>query len=189
MLRVVLILTAALLLAPLSGASEPPTDDIEVRIDRRGGLFIIDVDLPLAVSADDAWPVITDYDHMAEFISNITYSRIMSRDGNRLRVEQKGRAGHGLLSMSFENVRDVELIPPVEIRTHLVSGNLEEADSITRLVDRADGCHLVNHGEYVPTLWVPLAIGRSFMESQARVQFGQLRAEIMRRKARVASSR
>lgn len=184
-----LLFAIVLLLAPFTGAADTRNDDIEVRIDRQGSRFIIDIDLPLSATAEEAWAVITDYDHMADFISSITHSRVLSRDGNRLRVQQKARAGRGIFSMSFENVRDVELTPPTEIRTRLVSGNLEDAQSLTRLVQRGDRWHLVNHGEYVPTMWVPLAISRGLLESEARVQFGELRAEIMRRKANVATNR
>ena len=170
-------------------AKESSGDDIAVSVDRQGGLFIIDVDLPLEATPEEAWAVISDYEHMAEFISNITHSRVLSREGNTLRVEQKGRASRGIFSVSFENVRDVVLDPPTQIRTRLVSGNLERAESLTRLEPRGDRCHLVNHGEYVPSIWVPLAIGRHFIEAEAREQYGELRTEIMRRKRKVAAAR
>ena len=90
-------------------------------------------------------------------LPQLTESRVMSRDGNRLRVMQKGRASRGPLSFSFENVRDVQLVPPTEIHTQLVSGTLRDARSVTRLVRTPTGSMLHNHGEYTPG---PLGIGR-----------------------------
>ncbi len=187
--RILLLLVLALVPAALLAADAGRDDDIAVRVDRRGSLFIIDVDVPLDATAEEAWATISDYDRMADFVSNITYSKVISRNDNSLRVEQKGRASHGIFSVSFENVRDVELVPPIEIRTKLVSGNLEHAESLTTLVQRNGRLHLVNHGEYVPSIWVPLFIGRHIIEGAAREQFGEMRAEIMRRKAKVASGR
>lgn len=184
----VLLLFVALFPAGLL-AADATSEDIAVHVDRRGGLFVIDVDVPLDVSVEEAWATISDYDRMADFVSNITYSRVISRTGNSLRVEQKGRASRGIFSVSFENVRDVELDPPTQIRTKLVSGNLQHAESLTTLVERDGRLHLVNHGEYVPTIWVPLFISRNMIESEAREQYGEVRAEMMRRKGNVANRR
>src|SRR4051794_23637190 len=112
-------------------------DDITVRVVTHGSTVVIDVELPLTVSPEEAWSTITDYDRMTEFIPNLKESRIVSRDGNRLVVEQKGRARRGAVSFAFENVRDVVLVPPREIRTRLVSGSMRAATSQTRL-DRTD---------------------------------------------------
>ena len=184
------ILAAILLLATSSAwpaHPEPEVDDIGVTVEHHGTLFVIDVDLPLDVSPQEAWPTITDYDHMADFIPNISFSKVLSRHGNRLRVLQKGRARRGFISLAFENVRDVTLVPPSEIRTHLVSGNLKHAESVTRIVPDPRGARLLNHGEYTPAIWVPAFIARGLIASETREQFAQLRAEIMRRKARAVS--
>lgn len=162
-------------------------DDIAVQVERHGALFIIDVEFPLDVSVDEAWSTLIDYDHMAQFISNITYSKVLSREGNRLRVMQKGKASRGFLSFSFENIRDVVLTPSHAIRTTLVSGSLKQARSTTRIVGAGATSRVFNHGEYAPAIWVPPAIGRALIESETREQFAQLRAEIMRRKGKLAA--
>ncbi len=158
-----------------------------MNVERRGDWVIIDVGLPLDVSPEEAWLTLADYDHMADFLPNLLESRVISRDGNRLRVIQKGRAKRGLLSFAFENVRDVELVPPTEIRTRLVSGTLKEALSTTRIVRTETGSHLRNHGEYVPADWIPVGLATSMIESEAREQYALLRAEIRRRHEKVGS--
>src|SRR5437588_475930 len=85
------------------GAASDDGKDIAVRIQKNGPSIVVDVDLPVAATALEAWNVMTDYDNMARFISNLQSSRIIGRDGNTLTVEQKGRASRGPLTLSFEN--------------------------------------------------------------------------------------
>ena len=82
--------------------------------------------------------VVVDYlQLMRPSIGTKPESRVLERNGNHLRIVQKGEAKHGPVSFAFENVRDVVLIPPREIRTRLVSGSLKSAHSVTR-IERTD---------------------------------------------------
>jgi hypothetical protein len=132
---------------------------------------------------------VTDYDNMAKFVSNLQASRIVERIDNKLVVMQKGRASRGPLSFSFENVREILLTPPTEIRSRLISGDLESSEFITRVVDHGDSAQIVNHGEFVPKVWVPPIVGPTVIEAETRKQFRELRDEIMRRKAETAAGR
>jgi hypothetical protein len=157
--------------------------DIGVRIQRDGARIIVDVHLPVAATAIEAWAVMTDYDHMASFVSNLESSRIIERTGNTLTIEQKGRASRGPLSFAFQNVREIVLTPPSEIRSRLISGDLKASEFTTRVVDHGDSAEIVNHGEFIPKVWVPPIIGPAVIEQETRKQFAELRAEILRRKA------
>lgn len=161
-----------------------PDEDIGVTVERRDAVVLISVDVPLEVSPEEAWETMTDYDHMSRILPKLTESRIVSRDGNRLRIAQKGQTRRAFLTFSFENVRDVVLVPHSEIRSQLVSGTLRKAQSVTRIVRRGTGSRLVNQGEYQPAAWVPLTLAMPFIEAETREQFGLLRAEIMRRKGK-----
>ncbi|MDQ6620584.1 MAG: SRPBCC family protein [Pseudomonadota bacterium] len=176
------------LLAPAGVAlAAESNDDITVRVETRGKTVIVDVELPIGVSPEEAWPTLVDYDHMADFLPNLQESRILTKHGNRLRVVQKGRASRGLISFAFENVRDVALQPPHQIRTELVSGTLKAAESLTR-VERTDGgARLINHGEYTVGDLVPVSLATDSIVAETREQFARIRAEIMRRHSRVAS--
>jgi hypothetical protein len=129
----------------------------------------------------------TDYDNMARFITNLESSRIIGRDGNTLTVMQKGRASRGPLTFSFENVREIRLKPYAEIHSQLVSGDLEASEFTTRVVDHGASAQIINHGEFIPKIWVPPVIGPAVIETETRRQFQELRVEILRRKAAAAS--
>src|SRR5215470_8910068 len=173
------------LLFALAPVALPATDDadIGVRIQRRGSRIIVDVNLPVAAPAIDTWNVMTDYDHMASFVSNIESSRIISRDGNTLVVEQKGEAARGPFTFAFDNVREIVLTPIREIQSRLISGNLESSESTTTVVDHGTSSEILNHGEFIPRVWVPPIVGPAAIEAETRKQFQEFRTEILRRKA------
>src|SRR5262252_9199887 len=130
-------LAITLFLALASDAALAAADDadISVRIQRSGSRIIVDVNLPVAAPALDTWNVMTDYDHMASFVSNMQSSRIISRDGNTLMVEQKGQAARGPLTFAFEHVRQIVLTPIREAHSRQISGNLQASESTTTVVD------------------------------------------------------
>jgi len=163
--------------------AQPDDRDIAVHIQQDGSRIIVDVRLPVAATALETWAVATDYEHMASFVSNLESSRILTRVGNVLTIEQKGRASRGPLSFAFQNVREIVLTPPREIRSRLVSGDLEASEFTTRVIDHGASAEIVNHGEFIPKVWVPPIIGPAVIEAETRKQFAELRAEVLRRKA------
>ena len=180
-MRVLLSLAAAFFLAPLAHAAG---EDILVDVQKNGNEIAVSVDCPVKAPLPVVWAVLTDYDHMAQFISNLQESAVRARDGDTLQVFQKGRAARGLLSFSFENLREIRLVPYREIRSRLISGNLKSSEFTTSVVDDGEQIHIRNSGHFIPDVWVPPLIGPSVIEAETRKQFDELRAEILRRSAR-----
>jgi hypothetical protein len=183
-----LIALAALALAlPATGlqaaGSLAVDQDIQVHVKKDGAEIAVDVDVPVNASLAVAWEVLTDYDHMTEFITNLQSSNVQARDGQTLQVYQKGKAERGLLSITFENVREVQLVPYQEIRSRLISGDLKASQFTTRVVDDGTLIHIINSGRYTPKIWVPPIIGPALIEAETRKQFGEIRGEILRRNA------
>ena len=183
-----LVLVVSLGIIPLAVAQAPErteaqeAKDIVVHVKKNGETIIVDVEMTVQASPRAAWDVLTDYDHMAQFVGNVQASRITDRKGNTLTVAQKSGTSFGLLKFAFDNVREVELVPHSEIRSKLISGDMKASAFTTRIMsDGGGGARVVNHGEFVPTMWVPPVIGTAFLESETRRQFHELRAEIMRR--------
>ncbi len=182
---------AALLLSSLSATAWPvnTNQDIVVRVLKDGQNITVDVDCPVDAPWSVVWEVLTDYDHMAEFISNLEFSGVKDMAGNMLRVHQKGRASRGPLTLTFDNVREIELVPTREIRSRLISGDMKASDFVTRIVEIAARIHIVNSGHYTPNMWVPPIIGPALIEAETQKQFGEIRSEILRRSALVRQQR
>lgn len=177
------IILAALATLPTSVRSESTDDsDIMVHVTKNGPTISVDVDCPVKAPLAVVWDVLVDYDHMARFISNLETSIVRERDGDRLIVYQKGKARRGPLTLAFENEREINLYAYREIHSRLISGDLKASEFITRIVDEGDYLRIVNRGRYAPKLWVPPLIGPAIIEAETRKQFGEIRAEILRRR-------
>ena len=176
--------TMCLWFLPNVGAMAEPIDampDIKVDVRKVDGGVVIDGNFLIPVSPPEAWKVLTDYEHMPQFMRSIKTSKIIFTSPDKIRVAQTGGASRGVLSFGFEVVREVRMTPYTEIVSKVISGNLKKSDSITRLIPEVGGTRVVFHNESIPNIWVPPGIGPALINSEMTAQFGDLRAEILRR--------
>ena len=166
----------------------PPDRDIAVRVQKAGADIIVDVDCPVHAPIPTVWEVLTDYDKMASFISSLKLSVVQTRTDGVLTVRQLGKVDRGPFSFAFDNVREIELVPLVEIRSKLISGDLKASSFTTRIADVDGVVHIVHSGRYTPNVWVPPIVGPSLIEGETRKQYAEIRAEILRRASRAAAS-
>jgi len=155
--------------------------DVAVRI--QGEEAIVDVNFHVRATPQQAWAVMTDYDHATAFMSKLEKSVILSRTDEMLLVSQKGTMGYGPLSLTLETVTEIQLTPFEKMQSRLISGNMKKNDATTRLIPDATGTRIVFHLESIPDVWMPPIIGRVLVEFEARARFRQLVDEILRRKA------
>jgi hypothetical protein len=176
------LVVIAALAAPAYAAAPLDESNIDVTVEHRGPMIVVDVRMAVDATARETWDVLTDYEHMAAFVSNLKSSAILRRKGNSLEVEQMGEAKRGLLTFPFETVRLVELVPYSEIRSSLIKGKFKSYLFTTRIIDEGSKAVVVNHGEYEPTMWVPPVLGPAMIEAETRTQYAEIRREILRRK-------
>lgn len=170
-----------LALLPWLPAAAADDGDIAVQVRKDGSTIHVEVDCPVRASPAVAWDVLTDYDNMAKFISNLTRSSVRMHMGNRLQVEQKGKASRGPLSFSFENLREIQIVPQTEIRSTMIAGDTMPAAFVTRIEDRGGVTHILHTGTYTPSMWVPPGIGPMLIEAETRKQYAEIRSEVLRR--------
>jgi len=177
-------LIAIIAFAMTSASAAPDADDTGITVDlrRSGDAIEVDVDMRIEATPDEVWAVLTDYDHMASFVSNVIASRVVRHAGDTLEVEQASRLAFGPLELTFENVREATLKRPVEIRTRLLHGDMKDSTFTTRLTAENPGTHVTNHGYFIADRWIPPVIGTSVLAAETRKQFAEFRAEILRRK-------
>jgi len=155
--------------------------ELDVRI--QDEQVFVDVNFHVRATPQEAWAVMTDYDHATAFISNLERSAILARTDDTLLVSQKGTMGFGPFSMMIETVTEVRLTPYEKMQARMLSGNMKKNESTTRLIADASGTRVVYHLESIPEVWMPPIIGRALVEFETRARFRQLRDEILRRKA------
>ena len=179
-----LLVAIAFFILPIPALAEmPDATDIAVSIDRNGDTFAVTVELEVEATPQEVFAVLTDYDHMAGFVSNVLESRIVRRNGDRLAVEQKSRLAVGPLHFDFTNVREIELVPFREIRSRVTQGDMQGSSFTTTIVARGTGTRVDNRGTFLSDRWIPPIIGNMVLEAETRKQFQEFRTEILRRKA------
>lgn len=174
----VIVLLCATMVAP---AAADPAGDVAVAVDLVGETVEVQVAFSVPASRALTWAVLTDFDHMTAFISNLRASRVESRQGNVLRVTQQGAARRGFLAFPFDVTREIHLTPMSRIESHLIRGSMKSQDGVTELSGMDEETRVVFHGRSVPDVWIPPVVGKTFIEREIREQFFELRGEILRR--------
>jgi hypothetical protein len=186
-IALLIAMSGALLLDPVNAALAPDTD-IDVQASKDGEIVVVDVELSVTATPDEVWNVLTDYDHMADFVANLESSSIVARTGNTLDVMQKGTAHYGLLSFPFQSVRRVVLTPRREIHSKIMSGEMTGSEIVTRITGGGTTTQVSVRSRYVPTIWIPPIVGTSVIASETRKQWFTLREEVLRRRAQADQS-
>ena len=164
--------------------ADPQLDqDISVKVQVVGDNVIVDLTLTVPATRLQVWGVLTDFEHMAGFISNLKESKVISRSENTVNVFQRGSAQYGPVSFAFESTRELQLAPFDKIRSHLISGNMHKMEGLTQLLDEGGQTRIIYHTDSIPGVWIPPLVGKVFIEHETREQFQQMRDEIIRRKS------
>lgn len=151
----------------------------QVRID--GEWVFVDLRFSVAATRDKVWEVLTDFEHMAGFISNLKVSSVIAREGDTIQVYQSGKAQRGLLVFPFEGAREIHLTPRRRIESHLLRGSMKQQEGITELAGEGPETRVEFHGQSLPGVWIPPVVGKTFIERELREQWQEMRAEILRR--------
>lgn len=168
---------------PGASADSPTGRDIEVQVSMAGENIIIDLNFTVSASQQEVWDVLTDFDGMADFVSNLKESRIVSVSEDKFTIFQSGTATYGPIRYPFESTREVRLVPYNKILTHLISGNMHKLEGTTYLTDEAGLIRVVHRTEAIPKIWIPAVVGKVFIEHEVREQFNEMRNEVIRRKS------
>lgn len=174
-------------ISPARSGALQTDQDIKVNVARAGDLLKVRADFFVPVAPSQAFAVLTDYDHMRDFLPDVAESKVIQRAGDKLLVSQSLRMKLGIFSVPFDSVRLVELKPPYRLVSHAVSGTISKAEVTTTLVE-AQGKTLVTYeSEASLSSWLPAGIGNSFVATHVREQLTSMRLEMLRRQSSTKS--
>jgi ribosome-associated toxin RatA of RatAB toxin-antitoxin module len=159
-------------------ASAPVT----VEVEHNGDNYVATVVMIAPADRSIAWDVLSDFDHMTEFLPNLTSSRVLQRDGDRLLVQQSGRMEFGAVRMPWQSDREVQLTPQTVIHSRQLRGNMQRVESVARFSDVPGGTRVDYRVEMVPKLWMPESVAAPMMRDSMERQFSAMRDEIIKRK-------
>jgi len=180
-----LLLASLLALPALAWADErgdaPAVGEDDVSVEYRGGTYFSRATFTAPVPQTVAWEVLTDFEHMADFVPNLESSKILSREGNIWRVGQQGRADFGPFSFRFESERRIELQPRQLILARALSGSAKYMTSEMRLGREGGNTTFDYRTEMIPERWIPSSLGVNLLRHEMAEQLSAMVREMMRR--------
>lgn len=176
--RTCAVLLLALAMAPAARADDAPV----VQSTQHGDFIEIRASAHLAADRETAWRVLTDYERYPEFIPDLRSSRVVSRDGTTVVVEQEGDAALGPFRIPLAITFQIHERAPQAIESRAVAGSLRSLESRYALTTRAGGTQLTYAG--IVRIGWPLIewFAQSAVEANVRRQFVAMVDEIERRR-------
>ena len=154
---------------------------VAVSAERHGDAIEVHASAQLETDAATAWIVLTDYDRYVEFIPDLRESRVVSRHGATVTVEQSGDAMLWLLRLPLRMTFEITETPPYGLESRAVSGTLRALRSRYVLVPSSSGVRLDYVGFIAPGYELFGLIEQAVVEQNVTRQFQALADEIERR--------
>lgn len=171
-------------LAVLCACSAALAQELRVETSGESSAITVSASADMRVQLAMAWSVLTDYDHLAEFIPGMHSSRVVQRNGDQLLVEQTGVLGFLIFQQPIAVTLAVTEWPPQRIDAHAVGGNLKEMEGSYTLETLQSGAvRLSYRARLLPDFPVPPVVGTLVVRHVLARQFSAMVNEIARRDA------
>ncbi|MEK8089532.1 SRPBCC family protein [Thermithiobacillus plumbiphilus] len=172
----------AILCLVLSGAADiAGAASLRVQAERRIGSEAahIETEMRLPYPSGLVCTVMTDYDHMASFVPDLSTSRLLESSPEKRVVEWRGNAGFLFFKFPVTVVLDIERRED-GIHVQSRSGNLAY-EGLTKFSRLGQQVLVTQNLQITPTFTVPMLIGPSLIARQIRRQLEGLIVEMDRR--------
>ena len=174
------MIAAAALVISVAATPSARAATITVNAERHGDTIDVQATAVLNADAATAWHVLTDYDRYAEFIPDLRSSRIVSRQGAIVTVEQSGDAALWQLRIPIAITFEITESPPDKLHSRAVAGSLRTLASSYALTTTANGVRLDYVGHIAPGWEFFGEIEQAVVQQNIARQFQALADEIER---------
>lgn len=157
--------------------------EVAVHVVRAGDALHVEASAEFRGTIPRTWEVLTGYERYAEFIPDMQRSRVVSRIGNHVEVQQNGHARLLFLGFPIDVRLSVTEYPPERIVSRATGGNFREMLGTYRLEDEKGRVRLVYTGRLVPDFAVPPVLGTLVFKHNIETTFRALVEEIERQQA------
>jgi len=166
------------LLALLVALAPARAAEISVNVTRSGEVFHVEARGEFEGSIARTWQVLTDYGRYAEYIPEVSESRVISRRGHQVEVEQKGEARALFLTFPIEERLAITEQPYERVISRAVAGSFREMRNAYSL-EAGQGRILLRYtGRLVPDFYVPPLIGTLLLRRTLEAMFVALVEEM-----------
>ena len=168
-------------------AAQPGAPRFELNVERVAGaeggeVYRIRSSGTVAATPAVVWRILTDYNHLADYVPNMKSTRVVSRDGDRVIVEQLGAARFLFFSQAIRLVVQVQERAPDRIDISLVDGDMKIYRASWELspVAGAAGTRVVYNATIEPKFDVPGIVGTGVVRKDIARMMGAVFARLDR---------
>jgi carbon monoxide dehydrogenase subunit G len=170
---------AALLASPaFAGTCGSP----EVEVSAKSGAYELQGSFEVDAPSGVVWSVLTDYDHLSDFVDSMRSSRVLAADGARKTVQQDAEARAMWFRRSLRVTLDVEEAPFASIKfTDTAHGDFRAYSGSWTILPAAGATRVEYRLHAVRGFFVPPLLGKKIFKSNAQSLLEQVQDEIERR--------
>jgi hypothetical protein len=174
-------LLCAMAMAPArSFATEGVTLNLE---DLGHGTYRIEGHLKVAGPPYDAWRVLTDYEHIADFVSSLRKSSVKDSTTDRVLLEQEALGKEFVFSKRIQVLLQVTEIPYKKVIFEDISHkDFEFYEGTWEIQSTPEGLDIVYRLNCKRTFIVPNMIAKDALKKSVEGLLAEVRTEILRRK-------
>ncbi|MEO8005246.1 MAG: SRPBCC family protein [Betaproteobacteria bacterium] len=164
-----------LLLALPAGASAAK---IHLEVSRQDDTFDVRAEAEIDADPIAAWGVLTDYDRLAEFIPGMQESKVVTRTGSTVIVDQRGDATLLFLTFPMRARLEIQEHPFESVVSNAISGNFKDLHGEYHLKIAGTGMILIFKATFTPDFSFPPLLGTLIVRSAAQRRFAAMVKEI-----------
>lgn len=180
--RVIIAVLLSLITIPSFSGIIKTDEKISLEVSRSHGFYLVKGSFDVHDSSQAVWNVLSDYDHIPNFVSSVTSSKILERGRHALVIEQKMQGKIFLINRTFHVVLDIKERPFEKISFKDVSRkNFVFYAGSWSIVPIDNGSRILYHLKAKPTGWAPIILGQHVFNTNISQLLNQIRTEIIRR--------
>jgi hypothetical protein len=172
------------LLSVCTVSPAPVQAEATVKVEANATVIHVSAEIDTAVNRDLAWKVLTDYTHWAEFIPDMIMSRVVSRPGEPLLIEQRGVIPW-MPNFPLVVIASVQEKPKHSLRFQRVAGNLRAFEGEWRVQGRSK-VRLIYRSTVEPGFPLPPQMSIEIFRHDAKAKLEAMAQEMTRRKSLAA---
>lgn len=118
-----------LLLLVLRGQGSATAATIAINVENHADTITIEASTLLDADVETSWRVLTDYERYVDFIPGLRASRVLTRKGSTVTVEESGQVQLWLLPLTLGVTFEIVERAPTRLDSRVVAGDLRALDS------------------------------------------------------------
>ena len=172
-------------LVVLGAGSACAAGEVSVEAARKGEFIEVRAHALIEAPIGIVWDTLTDYEKLPEFIPGLKKSRLVSRRGASVIVEQSGEARFLMFSFPIDVTLEALEFPRSSIRVRALSGNFRHFEGGYHLEPEPGSNRIALRwvGTIIPDVSLPPLIGEVVMRKRIEDQFVGMVREIERRES------